>query len=197
MLRAISSLLQQWAAGCSCRSAAGTQPSSHKQQQPRACALCDCGSPALLTRDLPCAVLQQKQLLVNCRPQELVRVCLRGMGVSKAADVESTCQDPPTSSCASGGDSREQQARSAAGQLLDCSNNLCAAALEVVNLSMRHRLQQQHDGVAVSWLAREWLQADGGAATSDLAVPDLAAAKQLLAAATGVDQQLKAAVAFL
>jgi hypothetical protein len=55
---------------------------------------------------------------------------------------------------------------------------------------------------AMSWLAKLWLDAGSGmaahgqavaadAAGKQSGVPDLAAAKQLLAAATGVDQHLK------
>jgi hypothetical protein len=132
-------------------------------------------------------------------------------------------------------------------RFLDCSNDLCAAAVEVVDLCVKQRLQQQGQGQGrklipvagtpgVSWLAQQWLQSEGGvtgaggtasaatavrsggAATAGAAaagrasaagntmcgsgggvsgkhqahdVPDLAVAKQLLAAATGVDQLLK------
>jgi hypothetical protein len=115
----------------------------------------------------------------------------------------------------------------ALARFLDCSNDLCAAAVEMVDLSVRQRLQQQgqrqqqqhgqeHSRAcgtpSVSWRAEQWLQpgaaaGSAAAATAGTAgstacgserphaqgVPDLAMAKQLLAAATGVDQLLKQA----
>jgi hypothetical protein len=143
---------------------------------------------ALPWSDLACAVLQQPQLLLGCSPQQLVQLCVASTQPVPSASSSSLYPDEP----------------SAVSQLLDCSNGVCAASLEVVNLSMRHRFQQQQQQVAalgvaqghelhelqgLSWLASRWLQDLADKQT--VGVPHLEVAKKLLAAATSVDQQLK------
>jgi hypothetical protein len=162
-------------------------------------------TPVLFERDLPCAVLQQKQLLLNLTPEELVRLCITA--ATNASDGHSQHHQQQQQHLGgdglSGASALSQAVHVAAlCQLLDCSNGVCAAALEVVNLTVRHKLQQQqqgassHYGSGMSWLARQWLGNEGpdssvGFIDETVVVPDLAVAKQLLAAAAGVDQHLK------
>lgn len=161
-------------------------------------------SPVLYQRDLPCAVLHQKQLLLECTPEQLASLCLE----AATAPVAAFEQQQP------GGQANSSAVPVAAlCQLLDCTNDICAAAVEVVSAAMRRtrrQQQQQQTGpdsrnptaADTCWLARLWLGVDSGmaphcqadtvdAAGKQTAVPDLAAAKQLLAAATGLDQHLK------
>lgn len=161
-------------------------------------------TPVLYQSDLPCAVLHQKQLLLECTPEQLASLCLEA-ATSPVAAFEK--QQP-------GGEANSSAVPVAVlCQLLDCTNDLCAAAVEVVSAAMRHtcmQQQQQQTGPGSSnataadtcWLARLWVGADTGmaphcqadtfdAAGKQTGVPDLAAAKQLLAAATGLDQHLK------
>jgi len=189
---------------------------------------------SLVEMDLPCAALQQRELLLESSPQQLVGLCLDAVQ-PYAAQVNSTglqpsahhqeqqqmllqqapCQQahpagasspssparhPPESGSAP---VEPQTSAAAICQLLDTSNELCAAALEVVNLSMRQRLQQQSGlaqhassmgGGLTSWLAGQWLQA-GSSFVGDTPVKvqsaELSVAKQLLSGATGVDTFLK------
>jgi hypothetical protein len=176
-------------------------------------------TPVLFAEDLPCAVLQQRQLLLQCSTQELVGLCLTAASWGAlAADVAA-----PTAALAVGavdkssslaglpletsgqclqprgvgvGATCEARASNAAMcHLLDCSNQLCAAALEVVNITLQHKMQQQQpSSMQLSWLARQWLSDGAGAdgtANVGSVVPELTVAKQLLAAATGIDQCLK------
>lgn len=177
-------------------------------------------SPVLFAQDLPCAVLRQRQLLLQCPPQQLVDLCLlaaASFSSQAAAAAAGDARSSPTDlSCQS--EQTQQQGTAAAGvggpssarvvpsaalcQLLDCSNELCAAALEVVNVTVQHGLLLQQggdsgaavDSTHTTWLARQWLADDAcadGPAGRVPVVPGLSVAKQLLAAATGVDQHLK------
>lgn len=160
-------------------------------------------TPVLYQSDLPCAVLHQKQLLLECTPEQLASLCLEAATAPVAAFEK---QQP-------GGEANSSAAPVAVlCQLVDCTNDLCAAAVEVVSAAMRHtRMQQQQQtgpgsssatAADTCWLARLWLGADTGmpphcqadtfdAAGKQTGILDLAAAKQLLAAATGLDQHLK------
>lgn len=191
-------------------------------------------STPLVEVHLPCAALQQRELLLECAPQQLVGLCLDAVQPYAAKDnrrglqpsahhqeqqqmllQQVPCQldqpagasspsSPATHPPGSGSTPvRLQLSAAAICQLLDTSNELCAAALEVVNLSMRQRLQQQSglaqhassmDGGLVSWLAGQWLQAGSsvvGDTPAKVQSAELSVAKQLLSGATGVDTFLK------
>lgn len=179
-------------------------------------------TPVLFAEDLPCAVLQQRELLLQCSTQELVNLCLTAAswGVLSANDAAPTAAalaagtgdnsvgspglpSAPSKGClrrgvggpGSGAACEARVSNAALCHLLDCSNQLCAAALEVVNLTLQHKMQQQRpSSIQLSWLARQWLSDGAGAdSTADVesVVPGLTVAKQLLAAATGIDQCLK------
>jgi hypothetical protein len=157
----------------------------------------------MLQRDFPCAVLQQKQLLLNCTPEELVCLCMTAAANTFHGHSQQQQQQLGGFGLNETSTFSKAVPMAALCQLLDCSNGVCAAALEVVNLTVRHKLQQQqqkgasaHDGSGMSWLARQWLTNNGpdssaGYVSEAVMVPDLALAKRLLLAATGVDQQLK------
>lgn len=140
-------------------------------------------SPALYEQDLPCAVLQQRRLLLSCPPDQLVELCLAAAaaaaadGGSRAPAKEAaekaagdSAGDPAAAAAAAAADGGSELTAAALARFLDCSNDLCAAAVEVVDLSVRHRLQQQGQGQGqeqeltvvagtpgVSWLAQQWL----------------------------------------
>lgn len=206
VLQLATSLISLWGAPAACSARSGVV--SHS-------------SPALAMYDLPCALLQQRSLLLEATAEQLAELCLATSDVPMLDKIADTSTRPldthkaqqqmqaagSAKGSAAGGAALPAQAHaSVLCQLLDTSNGLCAAALQVVKLSMHNKLlkesqeQQQQQQQAVSWLAQHWLQQDAGCASDKAgavpegpvgSVPELAVAKQLLAAATRVDKDLK------